>query len=86
MKITHMVNLQHIMDQDSYLGPSAYSESQASSDERVCTTCSMDYPCSGVGVQRLTAGNAPVLKVFHRQCLDAGGHQQNRDSFLHDGC
>ena len=30
MKITHMVNLQHIMDQDSYLGPSAYSESQAS--------------------------------------------------------
>ncbi|KAL3155870.1 hypothetical protein ABBQ32_012873 [Trebouxia sp. C0010 RCD-2024] len=28
MKITHMVNLQHIMDQDSYLGPSAYSESQ----------------------------------------------------------
>ena len=30
MKITHMVNLQHIMDQDSYLGPAAYSESQAS--------------------------------------------------------
>lgn len=30
MKITHMVNLQHIMDQDSYLGASAYSESQAS--------------------------------------------------------
>lgn len=30
MKITHMINLQHIMDQDSYLGPSAYSESQAS--------------------------------------------------------
>ena len=30
LKITHMINLQHIMEQDNYLGLSAYSESQAS--------------------------------------------------------
>ena len=28
MKITHMVNLQHIMDQEGFLGQAAYTESQ----------------------------------------------------------
>lgn len=55
MKITHMVSLQHIMDQESYLGPSAYSESQASIagthlfwDRHVCLQGHMSHKATQV--------------------------------------
>ncbi|DBB03695.1 TPA: hypothetical protein ACH3X3_011014 [Trebouxia sp. C0006] len=39
MKITHMVNLQHIMDQEGFLGQAAYTESQVRPSPAFCADC-----------------------------------------------
>ena len=39
MMITHMVNMQHIMDQEGFLGQAAYTESQVRPSPAFCADC-----------------------------------------------